>query len=77
MVNIKAEISQLNQDIPVEVRQLRQDLEVEFSSVIIQAFSPSVRVEEKEDGSGYIITITDKNGTTTAEIPIVTENAIG
>lgn len=75
-VNIQAEINQKTYNIPVEVNTLLQDIEVDLSSSIIYAFSPTAKVEKLQDEGSYLITITDKNGTTTAIIPIVDDENI-
>ena len=52
-----------------------QALEANISAAIIDAFSPIANVTLLENGN-YLITITDKKGTTTAEIPVLTKDAI-
>lgn len=75
-VNIQAEVSQRTYNVPVEVNTLLQDIEVDLSSSIVYAFSPTAKVEKLQDEGSYLITITDKNGTTTATIPIVDDENI-
>lgn len=75
-VNIQAEVSQRTYNVPVEVNTLLQDIEVDLSSSIIYAFSPTAKVERMQDGDNYLITITDKNGTTTAIVPIIDDENI-
>lgn len=58
-----------------QVGVLDQDIEVGLSSSIIYAFSPIAKVQELPNGY-FLITITDKNGTTTAIIPVVSEENI-
>lgn len=62
-------------NINAEVRTLTQDIEVDFASSIIYAFSPIATVSQLPNGD-VIITITDKNGTTSEIIPVVTEQTI-
>lgn len=75
-VNIQAEVSQRTYNVPVEVNTLLQDIEVDLSSSIIYAFSPAAKVERMQDGDNYLITITDKNGTTTAIVPVIDDENI-
>lgn len=75
-VNIQAEVSQRTYNVPVEVNTLLQDIEVDLSSSIIYAFSPTAKVERMQDGDNYLITITDKNGTTTAIVPVIDDENI-
>lgn len=58
-----------------EVQSLTQDVEVGISSTLIYAFSPTAIIQQQPNGY-YLITITDKNGTTTAEIPVISEQNI-
>ena len=74
-VNIEAEVNKKTINVPVEIQSLTQDIEVNFASSIIYAFSPVATIEELQNGN-YLITITDKNGTTTGEIPVVTKENI-
>ena len=62
-------------NINAEVNVLDQDIEVGLASSIIYAFSPIAKVQLLQNGN-YRIIITDKNGTTTAEIPIVSKQNI-
>lgn len=73
-VNINAIINPKKQILNATIETLSQDIEVDLSSSIIYAFSPIAKIEEFENN--YKITITDKNGTTTAIIPVVTEENI-
>lgn len=79
-VNFDATIATFNENMPVninaEIATLNEGIQVDLSSWIIYAFSPIAKVELQENGS-YLITITDKNGTTTAEVPIVSPETIG
>ena len=74
-INIEAEINKKTINVPVELQSLTQDIEVNFVPSIIYAFSPFAKIEELQNGN-YLITITDKNGTTTGEIPVVTQETI-
>ena len=74
-VNINAEVNRLTRNIEAEINVLDQDIEVDFASSIIYAFSPIANVQQLANGN-YLITITDKNGTTTAEINNVTQENI-
>ena len=74
-VNINAEVNKLTKNIQTEMNVLDQDIEVNFASSIIYAFSPIAKVQLLQNGN-YLITITDKNGTTTAEIPVITKENI-
>lgn len=58
-----------------ELQALTQDIEVDLSNGIIYAFSPIAKVELIENGN-YLITITDRQGTTTAEVPNLTDEKI-
>ena len=77
--NINAAAAPHLEDIDINVRPLvknisvtatpkLQDIQVEMHSNILFAFSPIAKVEQLPNGN-YLISITDKNGTTTAEIP--------
>lgn len=77
--NINAAAAPHLEDIDINVRPLvknisvaaapkLQDIQVEMRSNILFAFSPIAKVEQLSNGN-YLISITDKNGTTTAEIP--------
>ena len=61
--------------IGVELSENNQSLQVDLASSIVYVLSPTAKVELLNNGN-YLITITDKNGTTTAEIPIVNESTI-
>lgn len=74
-LNLQAQVASNLQNINVEIDPLLQDIQVGVSSLLIHAFSPTAKVEKLPNGN-YLITITDKNGTTTAEIPIVTQETI-
>ena len=65
----------MSKKILAQLQELKQDIEVRLDSSIIYAFSPFASVEELENGN-YLITITDKNGTTTAQIPVVSKENI-
>lgn len=73
-VNLDVEVGQLTKNIEAQLNVLDQDIEVDFGSSIIYAFSPVAYITQLENS--YLITITDKNGTTSAEIPAVTKENI-
>ena len=73
--NIPAEIQSLTQDVSAEIQSLTQDIEVDFESGILNIFSPTAKVERLQNGN-YLITITDKKGTTTAEIPSFSDESL-
>lgn len=75
-ININANVNKLNRDIQAQINVLDQDIEVGIPSSIIYAFSPTAKVQLLDDNRTYRVTITDKNGTTTADIPIVTEENV-
>lgn len=56
-----------------KIQPLVERVNVDLATKIIYAFSPSAKVE-KVDGDKYIITITDKDGTTIAEVPLLMLN---
>lgn len=68
MVNLNASVQENVRNLNVELDPLLQDIEVDLSTNIIYAFSPIAKIEPIENGN-YLITITDKFGTTTAQIP--------
>lgn len=68
-VSIELGVSSKAQQLQMGVESKLQDIEVEISSSLIYAFSPSARVDQLPNGN-YLVTITDKDGTTTAEIPV-------
>ena len=72
---ISARVDKKTKNIQVEVKALDQDIEVGIAEGIISAFSPTVTIEELESGN-FLITITDRTGTTTAEIPILSEEML-
>ena len=75
-VNIKAKIQSPNViKIGARVQNLNSGIHARLSQGIIYAFSPTALVELIDD-TYYLITITDKNGTTTAEIPALTDSHI-
>lgn len=74
-VNLNAQVNKLTRNIQAQINVLDQDIEVGFASSIIYAFSPIANIIQLYNGN-YLITITDKNGTTTAEIPVVTKENI-
>ena len=73
-VNVNAQVRPLVKNIQAEITTLNQDIQVNFASGIIYAFSPTAKVEY--ENNEYIITITDKNGTTSAIIPVISEENI-
>lgn len=64
MVNLQAQLAAVTHDI-----------QVDLSSGFIYAFSPIAKVELNENNN-FLITITDRDGTTTAEIPNFTDEKI-
>lgn len=72
---ISARVDKKTKNIQVEVKTLDQDIEVGIAEGIISAFSPTVTIEELESGN-FLITITDRTGTTTAEIPILSDEIL-
>ena len=74
-LNLQAQIASNLQNINVEIDPLLQDIQVGVSSLLIHAFSPTAKVEKLPNGN-YLITITDKNGTTTAQVPVVNQDTI-
>lgn len=74
-VKIPASIQSVNQGINASIATLPQSLKAEIQSSFIYAISPTAKIEELENGN-YLITITDKNGTTTAIINNVTQDTI-
>lgn len=58
-----------------KIQPLVERINVDLATKIIYAFSPSVKVERDENGK-YIITITDKDGTTSAIVPYLTLDGI-
>lgn len=67
MVNINAEIKNTSQALQAKLSSLTQNINAEISTGIIYAISPTAKIEKLPNGD-YRITITDKNGTTTADI---------
>lgn len=67
-VSVELGVSSKTQQLQMGVESKLQDIEVEISSSLIYAFSPSARVDQLPNGN-YLVTIIDKDGTTTAEIP--------
>ena len=63
-------------NLEAEIQQLDQDIQAQFSSSMIYAFSPIAKIELDDTTSNFIITITDKWGTTTAEVPNLTQDKI-
>lgn len=76
-IQLEADLASNSEEIELEVElaQNNQQIDVDLTSGILYAFSPSAKVELLNNGN-YLITITDKDGTTTAEIPIVNESTI-
>ena len=74
-LNLQAQVASNLQNINVEIDPLLQDIQVGVSSLLIHAFSPTAKVEKLPNGN-YLITITDKNGTTTAQVPVVNQDTI-
>ena len=75
MIHIDSSINKLTQNIQAELSENNQGIEVDLSMGIIYAFSPIANITLMSNGN-YLITITDKLGTTTAEIPNLTETEI-
>lgn len=75
MVNLEASVQNRTQNLNVELESLTQDIEVGMSCNIVYAFSPTVNITQLQNGN-YLITITDKYGTTTAEVTNVTSETI-
>lgn len=75
MTNLAATIAKNPQLIKAEIQNLTQDIEVNLGSSILYAFSPVAKIELLNNGN-YLITITDKNGTTTGEIPTFSDESI-
>ena len=67
-IEINANINELTNNLKAQMNILDQDIEVDLKSSIIYAFSPVAKIQLLNNGY-YRITITDKNGTTTGEIP--------
>lgn len=72
---IQANVRPLVKNIAVTTTPLLQDIGVQLSSNIIYAFSPTAYVQQLPSGN-YLVSITDKNGTTTAQIPRVNDEYI-
>lgn len=75
MVNLDATVQKKVKNIDVELENLTQDIPVGMSCSVIYAFSPRAKVQLLPNDN-YLITITDKYGTTTAEVTNVTEQNI-
>ena len=75
LLNIEVQLEPRVRNISVDVESQLQDIEVGICSSFIYAFSPTAKVEELPNGN-YLITITDKYGTTTAEVPVVDSETI-
>lgn len=75
MVQLQAESKNLTHILSAELEVLNQGLQVDLSSGIIYAFSPIAKIETIENGN-FLITITDKEGTTVAEVPNLTDEKI-
>ena len=58
-----------------KIQPLLQDINASISSSLIYAFSPVANVTTLANGN-YLITITDKLGTTTAEVPNITDEKL-
>ena len=72
---IQANVRPLVKNIAVTTTPLLQDIGVQLSSNIIYAFSPTAYVQQLPSGN-YLVSITDKNVTTTAQIPRVNDEYI-
>lgn len=75
MIHIDSSVKKLTKNIQAELSENSQDIEVDLSLGIIYAFSPIANIELMDNGN-YLITITDRLGTTTAEIPNFTDEVI-
>lgn len=75
IIELQGDLDKKEKIINAKITNLLQDIEVGFSSKIIYAFSPIAKIEKISESS-YLITITDKNGTTTATVPVVSEETI-
>ena len=75
MVTLYANVNSTVQSIPAEIQSLTQDIEVDFGSSILNVFSPTAKIEMMQNGN-FLVTITDKNGTTTAEIPSFSDESL-
>lgn len=75
MIHIDSSINKLTQNIQAELSENNQGIEVDLSMGIIYALSPIANITLMSNGN-YLITITDKLGTTTAEIPNFTDAEI-
>ncbi len=74
-VNINTQIKSVTQTLQASLSSNKQSFYAEIASGIIYAISPTAKIEELPN-SNYLITITDKNGTTTAEIPNLSQQTI-
>lgn len=73
---LNCQIEQINPvEIDVTIKSLNQVLNTEVSQSLIYAFSPQAYISQLQNGN-YLITITDKNGTTTAQISSVTRETL-
>lgn len=70
-INLNAKIKNITQTLEASLSSNQQSFNAEIASGIIYAISPTAKIEELPNGN-YLITITDKNGTTVAEIPNLT-----
>ncbi len=75
MVNLEASVQNKVHNLNVELEPLTQDVEVGMSCNIVYAFSPTVNITQLQNGN-YLISITDKFGTTTAEVNNVNQKTI-
>lgn len=67
IININAEIQEVSQSLQASLSSNQHKINAQIASGIIYAISPTAKVEQLPNGN-YLITITDKNGTTTAEV---------
>lgn len=75
MIHIDSSVKKLTKNIQAELSENNQDIEADLSLGIIYAFSPIANVTLMQNGN-YLITITDRLGTTTAEVPNFTDEVI-
>ena len=67
-MQLNANIKDVSQTLLASMSSITHSLNAEVSSSFIYAISPTARIDSLSNGN-YLITITDKLGTTAAEIP--------
>ncbi len=75
MKSIDVKLKPLIKNIAVTATPKLQDIEIGVHSNILYAFSPSAKIEKISNGN-YLITITDKEGTTTGEVPVFDQDRL-